>query len=50
MPDTKNLYVNDTGFVERLMKEVTLKPKGSLLMGEVAKLVAVQRLGGRLLP
>jgi hypothetical protein len=29
---------------ERLMKEVTLKPKTSLFMGEVANLVALQGL------
>jgi hypothetical protein len=32
------------------MKEVMLKPKGSLFMGEVANLVVLQRNGGRPLP
>jgi hypothetical protein len=39
-----------TTLQDTLMKEMMLKPKGSLFMGEVANLVAVQRNGGRPLP
>jgi hypothetical protein len=35
---------------EGLLKEVMLKPKGPLFMGEVANVVVLQRNGGRPLP
>jgi hypothetical protein len=35
---------------EGLVKEMMLKPKGSLLMSEVANLVALQRNSSRPLP